>query len=153
MLILILMLFLLLSFFSAYTMAFQGTTHAIGRLLTGATEGNGVQDSITPRSQTKRIFIMIFLIVFLFVITTYTYKWYYGILAVALVPIAGSVFGLVFGIRAGSQQMVMGVMRDMAKRYDSYRRQGDDLRARLMQELIERMKDISIDEIQKEARK
>lgn len=68
-------------------------------------------------------------------------------------PIIGLVLGKIFGLRPGSQQMVGAVMRDMVKRYDSYRRQGDDLRAKAMQELIERMKDISIDEIQNEARK
>lgn len=64
MLILILMLSLLIAFWAAYTLAFQATTLAIGRLLVEATEGSGVQDAITPRSQTKRNLIMFYRVSF-----------------------------------------------------------------------------------------
>jgi hypothetical protein len=153
MLVLILSLSLLLAFWAVYTLAFQRTTFAIGRLLVVATEGRGVQDAITPRSQTTRNLILFFLIALLFFVTTYAYKWYYGVLAVVVSPIIGLVIGNILGFRPGSQQMVGAVIRDMVRRYDTYRRHGDALRAKAMQELIERVKDISIEEIQSEARK
>jgi hypothetical protein len=153
MLIITLLIFLFVAFFSAYTMAMQGTTLAIGRLLAGERKGTGVQDAITPRSQTIRNIVMFCLTVFLFIITTYSYRWYYGLTAVVVGPFLGLISGQVFGLRAGSKQLVIAVLRDMVKRYDIYRRQGDQMRANAMQDLIERMKYISIEEIGREAMK
>jgi nucleoside permease NupC len=152
MFVIISVLSLLLAIWSAYTFAFQATTLAIGRLLVGSTEGTGVQDAITPSSQTKRNLFMFFLVLILFVITTYVYKWYYGILATVISLSIGTAISRVLRL-PGSQQIVGAVIRDMVRRYDSYRLKGDNLRANAMQDLIERMKDISLEEIQSEARK
>lgn len=151
--LIIVFLSLILALMTAYTLAFQGTTYTIGRLLVGATEGAGVQDAITPRSQTGRNIVMFSLIAILFVISALYFRWYYGLLIIVVSIMAGSVFGNILGFRPGSQRMIKAVTRSMMRRYDAYRREGDELRAEAIQELIERMRDISVADIQNEAMK
>lgn len=151
----ILVLSLILSFFITFTIAIQKTTHSLGRLLVNRTStdsGSGVQDAITPKSQTIRNIIMFIFIVFVFILTTYVYAWYHGIWVIVACFITSSILQAVF-VHPGSKRLVTSVSKDMKQRHQAYLNSGDNLRAQAIHELIEELESLSHEDIIKEAKR
>jgi hypothetical protein len=153
---LILLSGLILVFLMSYTMSMQRTTLAVGRLLVGKSgevRGTGVQDAITPKSQTLRNVMTAGLAILIFVITTAAYAWYYGILTVGLCLIGSLILPSILGIRPGAPRLVRALQSDMESRLKAYLARGDNLRAEVLGKLIEDLKALDEDEIKREARR
>jgi len=146
----------LLSALTGYTMVIQGTTLALGRLLVpGAAIINetGLQDAITPKIQTIRNIVSMFLYVPLFILTTYSYAWYHGIWVIIATFLASTAFPIILGMRAGSTRIVSMILSDMEKRRKDYQKSGDELRSNAIGDLINRVKDLPHEEIMKEVKR
>jgi hypothetical protein len=153
---LILLLSLITTLIIAYTMAMQKTTHSIGRLLMNKAAGEpgaGVQDAITPKSQTTRNLVMFILILVVFGLTTYQYAWYHGIWVVLACFLGSSLFGVILGLRPGYPRLVASVAKDMERRRQAYLNSNDTLRAAVIGELISKLEQLSPEAIRNEARR
>ncbi|MFH1236457.1 MAG: hypothetical protein V1685_06010 [Parcubacteria group bacterium] len=143
----------LLSALTGYTMAIQGTTLALGRLLVPGSaiiSRTGLQDAITPKMQTIRNIVAMILFVPLFILTTYAYAWYHVIWVIVATFLASTAFPIILGMRAGSTRIVSIILSDMEKRRKAYQKSGDELRSTAIGDLINRVKDIPHEEIMKE---
>jgi uncharacterized membrane protein YgcG len=150
----ILLISLALALLAAYTMAMQKTTQSLGRLLVGKTPedtGPGIQDAITPQSQTARNLIMFALIIIVFGLTTYAYAWYHGLWVVLVCFIGSSIFKVLLGLRPGSPRLVSSVEKNMKLRHQAYLDSGDTLRAQVIEELIKKVEQLSHEEMKREA--
>lgn len=156
MVFLILLLSLITALLIAYTMAMQKTTHSIGRLLINKAAdepGVGVQDAITPRSQTTRNLLMFVLILVVFGLTTYQYAWYHGIWVVLICFFGSSLLGVILGLRPGSTRLVASVAKDMERRRQAYLNFNDTLRAEAIGALIGKLEQLSPEAIRSEAKR
>lgn len=151
----ILFLAIVLSLLTAYTMAIQGTTLAIGRLLAhkfSSNHGTGLQDALTPKSQTIRNITVIFLFIVLFGLITYAYAWYHALWVLAITFLSSTVFPIILGIRPGSSRLVSRIISNMKRRHQNYLKSGDTLRADVINELINRIEQLPIEEIRQETK-
>jgi hypothetical protein len=153
---LILILSLITAFLIAYTMAMQKTTHSIGRLfMNKAAEvpGAGVQDAITPKSQTMRNLLMFILILVVFALTAYQYAWYHGVWVVLVCFFGSPLLSIIFGLRPGSPRLVASIAKDMEKRRQAYLNSNDTLLAEVISVLISKLNQLSQEEIRSEAKR
>lgn len=147
---LIFVLSLILALLTAYTLAMQKTTHSLGRLLVGKKSneaGPGVQDAITTKAQTIRNLVMYALFVIIFGLTAYAYAWYHGLWVVVVCFLSSSILKIVLGLQPGSPRLVASVAQDMKLRHQAYLDSGDSLRAQVVGELIEKLEQLSSEEI------
>lgn len=150
----ILLLSLALALLAAYTMSMQKTTLNLGRQLVGESgAGTGVQDAITPKSQTTRNIAMFILLIITFAITTYTYAWYHGLWVVLACLIGSQFIKTLLGIQPGSPRLVSAVINDMKLRHQAYLNAGDTMRAKVIEELINKSENLSHEEIKNEAKR
>jgi hypothetical protein len=136
-------------------MAMQGTTQLLGRLLVGqrlSGVGTGVQDAITPKAQTMRNIVLFILVIVVFGLTTYVYAWYHGLWVVLACFICSSLFSPLFGLRHGSPRLVAAIAKNMQHRRQSYLDSGDTFRAQALGKLIEKLNQLSPEEIKRAAR-
>ncbi|MBN8421149.1 MAG: hypothetical protein J0L73_19695 [Verrucomicrobia bacterium] len=142
----------------AYTMAMQGATHYWGvRLMGGPTEDDliresvaqgasianrGLQDAITPKSQTSRNIFFALGLLMMIVVGIVMYRWYWGV--------AGffgtfMVTGLLKTFLPGPDSRFFRdiLLSDMKQRQMSYTAKGDSLRAHACSDLIQKFGDIS----------
>ena len=153
---LILLLSLITALLIAYTMAMQKTTHGIGRLLMNKSvdvPGAGVQDAITPKSQTMRNLLMFILILVVFALTTYQYAWYHGVWVVLVCFFGSPLLSIIFGLRPGSPRLVASIDKDMNKRRQTYLNSNDTLRAEVIGVLISKLNQLSPEAIRSEAKR
>jgi hypothetical protein len=153
---LILLLSLITALLIAYTMAMQKTTHSIGRLLMNKAvgeRGSGVQDAITPKSQTMRNVLMFILILLVFALTTYRYAWYHGVWVVIACFFGSPLLSIIFSLRPGSPRLVASIAKDMERRRQAYQKTNDTLRAEVIGELISKLNQLSPEAIQSEAKR
>ena len=153
---LILLLSLITALLIAYTMAMQKTTHGIGRLLMNKSvdvPGAGVQDAITPKSQTMRNLLMFILILVVFALTTYQYAWYHGVWVVLVCFFGSPLLSIIFGLRPGSPRLVASIAKDMNKRRQTYLNSNDTLRAEVIGVLISKLNQLSPEAIRSEAKR
>jgi hypothetical protein len=156
MLYVILFLSLIAALLIAYTMAMQKTTHAIGRLLMNKAAdepGAGVQDAITPKSQTLRNLLMFMFILVVFSLTTYQYAWYHGVWVVLVCFFGSPLLSIICGLRPGSPHLVASIAKDMDRRRQAYLNSNDTLRAEVIGELISKLNQLSPEVIQSEAKR
>jgi len=156
MFILILLLSIILAILIAYTMNMQGTTLALGRLLVSKSvqdPGLGVQDAITPKSQTVRNITLISLLVIVFGLTTYSYAWYHGLWVLVAALIASYILTPIMGLRAGSPRLVAAILRNMKRRHQNFLMADDTLRAHAIGDLIDRLEQLNSEDISHEARR
>ena len=154
MFIVILLLSLILAFLIAYTMNIQGTTLALGRLLVSKSvqdPGSGVQDAITPKSQTVRNIALLALLVIVIGLTTYAYAWYHGLWVLAASFLASYILTPIAGIKAGSPRLVAAIVSDMNRRHQNFLNAGDTSRTQAIDELIDRLEQLSSEDILHEA--
>jgi hypothetical protein len=147
---------LILSILTGYTMAIQGTTIALGRLLvygSSLVRGTGLQDAITPKMQSVRNIAVIILFLVLFAFVTYTYAWYHAIWVLVVTFLASTVFPIILGMRAGSQRIVSIIITDMKRRKNAYIKSGDELRSNAISDLIDRLEKIPQEQIMKEVKR
>jgi hypothetical protein len=69
----------LAALFFAYTTAFQSATLFWGKKISVSPESTGLQDAITPKSQTYRIYLMLLFIISA-IVAGFIIKWYIGLL-------------------------------------------------------------------------
>lgn len=134
----------------------QKTTYSIGRLLMNKAAdepGAGVQDAITPKTQTTRNLLMFFLILVVFGLTTYQYAWYHGIWVVLSCFFGSSILGVILGLRPGSPCLVASIAKDMERRRQAYQNSNDTLRAEVIGELIGKLEQLSPEAIRSEAKR
>jgi hypothetical protein len=156
MFIVILLLSLILAFLIAYTMNMQGTTLALGRLLVSKSvqdAGTGVQDAITPKSQTVRNIGLLALLVIVFGLTTYAYAWYHGLWVLVASFLASYILTPIIGIKAGSPRLVAAIASDMKRRHQNFLSASDTVQAQAIEELIDRLEQLSSEDILHEARR
>ncbi len=137
-------------------MVIQGTTLALGRLLVSEStfnQGAGLQDAITPKSQTVKNIAIFILFVPLFIITTYQYAWYHALWVILLTLLASTAFPIILGMRAGSSRLVSIILKDMENRKKAYLKSGDELRSNAINDLIQRIKEIPQEVILEEVNK
>ena len=140
----------------AYTMSMQKTTHAIGRLLMNKSAdepGAGVQDAITPKSQTVRNLLMFMLILIVFTLTTYHYAWYHALWVVIVCFFGSPLLSIIFGLHPGSPRLVASIAKNMEKRRQAYLNSNNTLRAEVIGELISKLNQLSPEAIQSEAKR
>lgn len=136
-------------------MAIQGTTLAIGRLLahkSSSSHGTGLQDALTPKSRTIKNITVILLFILLFGLITYAYAWYHALWVLAVTFLSSTAFPIILGIRPGSSRMVSRIISNMKRRHQKYLKSGDTLRADVINELINRIEQLPIEEIQQETK-
>jgi len=136
-------------------MAMQKTTHIIGRLLMNKTvdePGTGLQNAITPKSQTARNLVMFCLFIVVFGLTAYQYAWYHGIWVVLSCFVGSALFGVILGLRPGSPRLVASVAKNMERRRHKYINSNDILRAEFIGKLIGKLEQLSLEDIRNEAR-
>ena len=157
MLYIVLILIVIIAYYASLVRAYQLTTLAIGRLLigkSGADKGTGVQDAITPKVQTFRNIILYILLIMLFVLVTFVYTWYYGIISIVVCfLIVTPIISAVFRIDPAKPKFILSIKRDMMNRHDKYQRTNDVIRAKAIQELIDKLEEIPSELIYKEANK
>ncbi len=125
----------------AYTMRWQGATLYWGKRLTPANPylPRGSQDAITPPIQTVRNLVMWLGLAALAVIGLFLFQWYIVVIAVAAVWLTSGFIAIVFMPAAESSYFRDRIRRSLVKRGHGYTKSGDDLRAALVQELVEAM--------------
>ena len=154
----------------AYTMAMQRATHYWGvRLMGGPTEDDlirervaqgsslaeargyamgasianrGVQDAITPKSQTTRNIFFALGLLMMIVVGIVMYRWYWGVAGFFGTFIAT---GLLKSFFPGPDSRFFRdiLLSDMKQRQMSYSAKGDSLRAHACSDLIQKFGDIS----------
>lgn len=137
-------------------MNMQGTTLALGRLLVSKSvedPGSGVQDSITPKSQTVRNIALFALLVTVFGLTTYAYAWYHGLWVLVASFLVSYILTPIIGIKAGSPRLVAAIASDMKRRHQNFLNAGDTLQAQAIGELINRLEQMSLEDILDETRR
>lgn len=137
-------------------MVTQGTTLALGRLLThdsSPTSGTGLQDAITPKMQTIRNIVVIISFVLMFIVITFTYAWYHALWVLVLVFMASTAFPIIIGMRAGSNRIVSVIVSDMKKRSNAHLESGDELRSNAINDLINRIEKIPEEQIMREVKR
>lgn len=147
---------LILSLLTGYTMVIQGTTLALGRLLvyeSNLVHGTGLQDAITPKTQTIRNIGAIIMFVILFILITYSYAWYHALWVLIVTFLASTAFPIILGMRAGSHRIVSIIVKDMKKRKKSYAESGDDLGSNAIGDLIDRIEKIPHEQIMQEVKR
>ena len=151
---LILLLSLLLAFLTAYTMAMQKTTLSIGRLLVNKSPdepGAGVQDAITPKTQTTRNLLMFCLFPVIFGLTAYQYAWYHGIWVVLVCFFGSSILKLIPRLHPGSPRLVASIAKNLSRHQQAFLKSGDTIRAEVTGQLIAKLGNLSLEDIRREA--
>jgi hypothetical protein len=115
--------------------------------------GSGVQDAITPKSQTVRNIALFGLLVIVFGLTTYAYAWYHALWVLLASFLASYIVTPIIGIKAGSPRLVGAIASDMKRRNQNFLNAGDNLRAQVIEQLIDRLEQLSSEDILHEARR
>jgi len=128
-----------LSLLLACEVAFTGATRMIGRSIDDTNSYTGYQDAITP-PLSSYFAITLYIVTFAGMV--------FGFIKYGLLAGIGIMLGFVF-IMAFNKAVLLPkedsrhfrhiIIRSMGRRYTSYLRQGDDLRASLMQELLKKI--------------
>lgn len=119
----------------AYNMRFTQATLSLGQELAEATSGTGVQDAITPPWQTNLAMFSYIGAAVAIGIVWWQLGWLSGLGALALILIGGGIVGAVLPSRDSSHFRGL-IIRSMCSRYADYVRDGDQLRAEAMKELL-----------------
>lgn len=126
-----------------YTMGMQQTTLALGwRISVIARDfgGTGLQDAITARAQTARIFLVVALMLAVFGLTTYTYAWYHGLWVLILSMLVGLVIKVAFRLTPGHPRLVRAIVGDPERRRREYEAAGDRPRVVAVEEVLRRLR-------------
>lgn len=121
----------------AYTMRFTQATLSFGRKLAETTSGTGVQDAITPPWETNLALFTYIGVAAVIGVIWWQLGWLSGVGAVALILIGGGVVGAILPDK-DSRHFRDLITRSMCSRYADYVRDGDQLRAQAMKELLDR---------------
>jgi hypothetical protein len=128
--------------FAAYTFAYQAATLYWGRRLVGSDKkrSTGLQDAITPRSQTTRNITTTLLLLATLVSGFVAFRWYSGIGAFLVVFfVSGAIKAALPKPDSLYFQNLIG--RSLRERLAAYRRIGDKPREMAMSEVLRRFEE------------
>ena len=123
------------AFCFAYTMAFTQSTLTFGKELSDTGSDSGYQDAITPPWQTN-LALATYAIVLAAIITMWWYEgWLYGVGSIVFI-IFGSGLASLLLPKKNSKHFRGLIMRSMCNRYANFSRDGDNVRAQAMKDLL-----------------
>ena len=122
----------------SYQLRFTEATLHIGRALTGATSGTGLQDAVTPPASAYVAFVVYGLTLLVLAFGFYQYGIVLGFLALVAFVVATSLNRLFLLPRPDSAHFREIVIKSMIRRHANYLRDGDQLRAQAMAEVLTR---------------
>jgi len=125
----------LIAVFFAYNMHFTQATLSFGRELAETSSGTGFQDAITPPWQTNFAMFSYFGIVAAIGTIWWQLGWLSGLGAIALILIGGGIVGALLPNK-DSQHFRELIIGSMISRYADYARDGDQIRAEAMKDLL-----------------
>ena len=119
----------------AYTMSFTKSTLIFGRELSETNSDTGFQDAITPPWQTKLAIITYAIVIAAITIIWWYEGWVSGIGAVVFIFLGSGLTSLILP-KQNSIHFRGLILRSMCTRYADYVRDGDNMRAQAMKELL-----------------
>ena len=127
----------LIAFFFAYNMHFTQATLSFGQELAETSSGTGFQDAITPPWQTNFAMFSYIGVVAAIVTIWWQLGWLSGLGAIALILIGGGIVGVLLPDKDSPhfRKLIIG---SMIARYADYARDGDQMRAESMKDLLVR---------------
>ena len=147
----VILLTVVLMYFTAYIVAIERTLRALG--LPPAEESDTgtrsrAQSLIILGIELTRLNAAFLLGVVVYLITARASAWYYGVLIVVLCVIGSALIGSTSSLRPGSPEMVAAIMTDLERRREWYKNAGDVLRFQAVEDLLARIR--SFPRIQRE---
>ena len=135
---------LAVSVLTAYTMRFQGATIAWGKALASNNPllPRGMQDAITPSSQTVRNLLMFAGWLSVPVVGLACFRWYVGVAALLAVWVCSAVISVCFLPRPDSRFFKNRILHGLRARERAYAAAGDDMRLAAIREVIQRLEGI-----------
>lgn len=132
---------LLVSVLGAYTSVFQETTLRLGRKLASSNSflSTGLQDAITPRTQTFRSVLFFILLLALLICSFITFNWYLAILIVLFSFFIVTPFVKNFFPKAGSPFYIMKIKTNLLNRLKKYEAKNDTVRALAVKYVLMRL--------------
>lgn len=123
----------------AFIYKFQNVSSYLGRALTGATSGNGLQDAITPPFYTNFCLLIYAISIYSVYDVWNTSGMAQGVISL-LVLIFGSFFIKIIIMNRISDSIISKLIyHSMVNRYANYSAKGDHVRAQAMKELVDRL--------------
>jgi hypothetical protein len=147
----VILLTVVLMYFTAYIVAIERTLRALG--LPPAEESDTrtrsrAQSLIILGIELTRLNAAFLLGVVVYLITARASAWYYGVLIVVLCVIGSTLIGSTSSLRPGSPEMVAAIMIDLERRREWYKKAGDVVRLQAVEDLLARIR--SFPRIQRE---
>ncbi len=124
-----------MSFGFAYTMQFTAATLSIGRELSDTNSATGFQNAITPPWQTNLAIFVYIACVAVIVIMWWQIGWLSALGSAAVIFI-GSLLTKIILPKPYSIHYRNLISQSMCSRYANYTRDGDDMRAQAMKQLL-----------------
>ena len=127
----------------AYTMKFQQATLYWGKRIAPYNEllPAGLQDAITPKSQTNRNIISVFLLIIAAVAGFFIFRWYVGIIGPVIVLFLGAFILGAMRLKPSSSFFKNRILNDLTRRLNEAKTIGDAERTIALEEVIRRMND------------
>ena len=149
--VVLILLALVLMYFTAYTVAIERTLRALG-LPPAEQSDTGtrtrVQSLIIIGMELTRLNAAFLLGMLVYLITARASAWYYGVLIVVLCVIGSALIGSASSLRPGSPEMVAAIMTYLERRREWYKNAGDVLRLQAVEDLLARIR--SFPKVQRE---